>query len=217
MQLITNIAAVLFNWQNALLSKYPGLHIAYSESLDYRDSAVEIRSQNLVWDKTNPSFSALTYTRSKPLDWATTHRAAKISAHEYDALAGNVKIYKSWYGNLDIDFLYVASKPIELDTFEIMYHAEDGISSIDSFQVDLTKTYNLGAWEYQCIWNEELSLLEVKYGETYYKAVKGSLKIDGIYHIYDTTSGRIESINFDIFSYDGLVANSSLIHSEVIT
>jgi hypothetical protein len=205
--LVSNIAVVLRNWQNALLTKYSGLHIAYAESLSYKEGEVDIRSQNLVFDKDNPSFQAFVYNRSKPLSWATTHRAAKTGGYEYDSVNDIVKLYDSWYGEIDINFVFVSPAPQYLDIFEITYHAENGISDIDKFYVDLTKTYNLGVWEYQCIWNTELSNLDIKYGDMYYKAVGGSLKIDGIYNIYTVDTGRIEKINLDIFSYDGLTVD----------
>lgn len=206
MQLISNTAVVLRNWQNALLTKYSGLHIAYAESLSYRDSVVDVRSQNLVFEKDNPSFQAFVYNR-KPLTWSTTHRAAKTGGLEYDSVNDVVKVYKSWYGKLDIDFLFISPAPNYIDIFEVLYHTEEGISSIDKFNVDLTKTYNLGVWEYQCIWDTELSSLDIKYGETYYKAVSGSLSINGIFNIYSFDTGRIEKINLDIFSYDGLTTD----------
>lgn len=217
MQLITNIALVLRDWQNALRVKYSDIHIAYAESLNYAEGIVDIRSQNLVWEKDNPAFQALVYNR-RPLKWATTHRAAKTGGYEYDAIGDIVKIYKSWYGEVELDFVFISPAPQYIDAFEIMYHIEDGISGIDEFTVDLTKTYDLGVWKYQCIWDTELKSLDIKYGDTYYKAITGSVKICGMYHIYTYDVGRIEQINFDIFSYNNVnIDNSILLEGDVIT
>jgi hypothetical protein len=217
MELISNIALTLRGFKNACLAKQDNLNMVYSHNATYKDDIVEMRGEHVLKDKVEDTYNLLAYKRDV-LKWATTHRAAKASPIEYDIAETKVKVYKSWYGEIGVDFIFYSPSPKDIDNFEIQYHTETSITGIDEFYVDLTNI-GLDRWTYQCIWDEEMKSVDFIYNDVYYKAIKGRVIINGQYLLFSNLSGRIETINLDIFSYDGLLANPNnpILSSKIIT
>ncbi len=169
-------------------------------------------------DEVTGTFNLFAFSR-EALDWGTTHRAAKMNIKDYDSSISKLKLYKAWYEKIPVNFVFYAPNPKYMEDFEIRYHVEEGISGISGFTLDLQQTLGLGQWQYQCIWAEKLKNLDMVYNDVYYKAVGGSVIIQGPCLLFDRDTGRIETIDFSVFDYTDLIANRTnpLLSHEVIS
>jgi hypothetical protein len=199
--MVNNLALTLLALKKKILTLNTNISVVYDDTLDYKGGCIETRDQNLIENEYKKSLPILAFKHSA-LNKVFSHRASKQSPSNYNS-GLSADVYKSWYGELILDFIFYAQHPKDIDQFSIEYHTEMNLAKIDEFNVNLTN-FGLGDWNYQCIWSESLDNLQFKYDEVYFKSVAGSVRVIGWYHTFSDVIAKLNKINLSVFQYDGI-------------
>lgn len=123
--------------------------------------------------------------------------------------AGLSEVYRSIYGDFDLNFRYYTRKAEDLERFEIAYLAEEGISGTTEVRVDLNQV--IGGTQPYYLSFSEFTDEEFQSDNVYYKAVAGTIKVRGHYLLFRGNAKQILHINSRIKTFESELLSSRFI------
>ena len=189
----------------------PDLKYVYDEKLSYVSGVSKFRADNnqLGSAADTSVFPLFIFSRSvlRHENDGISRRAVTECARKVNTELGTAEIFNFMHGVFDIRFMYVVPHAEQLETFEICYLSERGISDRKSFELDysqLPDTYvgdeDLGKWTYFLKFNGELQEKIIEDEGNYYKAVMGEISVRGWYFLMRGTMPVITQINFSVLN-----------------
>lgn len=201
-EVISTVALSLNAFIQAVKLEIPDIRTVYDEKLSYETALEAVRANNNLEQITADAFPVFAFRRSV-LRYADPsgpgRRASGILAKRNvngSGLDNTSEIYRLVHGEYDVNFLYITKDVSSMEKFEILYLAEEGISSYKELEVDLNAELGLSLPYYV-----DYPPLEDKVFETdgnFYKMIQGTVKIRGFYPVLRAKSKHILEINAKI-------------------
>lgn len=208
-EVTTTVTLTLAALMEAFKREIPELKMVYDEKFSYESAVENFRANNNL-NKENTNMYPLFAFKRSVLRHSETHgpgrRATGIMARRDMSTLEKPKtsnVYRLVHGEFDVNFLYITKEIAKLELFEILYLAEEGISSYKEISVDLTT--ELGAIFPYYVDYAPLEDKVFEIDNVSYKAIQGSVKVRGFYPVLRAEAKHILEINTRILSFLGAV------------
>jgi hypothetical protein len=203
-RVVTTVALTLASLIDNFKTVITDLNVVYDEQGTYESTIAKIRSDNKQKNKLTADFypcfsfnrSAMQYCKNAP-----GHRALAIGPAMLP-IQGNNKSQLQFsfvQGDFDLNFMFITKSVLKLEEFEIKYLSENGLSQFKQFTVDLTPDLG-GPQNYFATFNP-LENKTFEHENNYYKMLTGSIKIRGMYYVFEGSSPVILSIQKRILDF----------------
>lgn len=183
--------------ENVIATQLPNTAVIYDDELSVNSALVKLKSRNQMMDHTNIGLPLFAFKRSilKYSDEFNKRQRINVLGSK-DSSSTN--LFRCVFGTIDIDFLYIVTNMNDAENFEISYLAENGISSIKQFSLDIP---DIGAADYYLVYND-LSDKSSFVENQYYKALAGNISLKGWYHTFKQSVNLVTTVNFKCFDYN---------------
>jgi hypothetical protein len=194
-QIFTNVPLVLKGHLDLVQGYLPNSGVVFDEGLSYPSGVAKYRA-DCAKRKQDAKATGLYIWNRSVLRWSPSGMSRRmVNQTALDNDTGNalsVDTYKFIQGEMDVNFLYVSQNISESQAFEITYLTEQGISGGKELTV-VALDSSLGSWNYQVEF-APLSGQLVSLDDVSYMGITGSLKIRGMFLVFNQTSSRILKI-----------------------
>jgi len=194
---LSTVALVMKALVDKLKTVEPNMHTVFDPQLDYESSINMVRANKpSQGNANNPTLPLLAFSRSSLRRQPDIgQRSARFAVNNLDKIAGTLDGYKVFRGEFDFRFVYFAKDISEIESFEIDYNSYEGFTKQTKITINIP---NLGELDYFITWTFPLDDITLSKEGNYYKAISGSVKVDGWFISGKTTFPVIKQINSDI-------------------
>ena len=210
MNAISTVGLVLDTYLSLFRAKISNIKLVYDEALTYETSISRWRTKNNMYCSKIETYPLFSFKRSvlKHVDAAMGHRAIteRVKNKINDT---KTEIYKALHAYTTLSFLYITETIEEVETFEVMYLSEDGISSIRAFSVDFSP---LGEFIYYTT-PKELADKTFESENNCYKMLAGEIDIRGYFPVLQRTGKHIFEIEAKIKNFWNSVLSTITINN----
>lgn len=192
-KVISTVALTLESFINHLKNaSIEDLKVVYDEKLSYETTVAAIRAQNnqnstnnISGDDPTNLYPVFSFRRS-PLRYvdpaAQGRRLSGANCVNYkNPETGKGSVFKVAHAEFDINFLYIAKSIADLEAWEVLYLAEDGITATKEIKVILQEE-GLPDLTYFLTYGD-LEDKNFEYEQNYYKSLTGTIKVRGFYPV----------------------------------
>lgn len=186
---------------DGIKAEIPNAKYVYDEKLTFESTVEKFRSDNNMKDKNTDLYPIFSFRRSVLRH--TPNGASKripIQTRTRQIDDNSSEVYTAIHGEIDIEFVYYTKQVEDLERFEVAYLAEEGISALKQFDVDLVAQTGQ-SWTYFLEYDGVLSDKSFASDNFYYKAVSGTIKMRGFYLLLRETAKHINDVKLKIQSY----------------
>ena len=210
---ISSATHLLYEFEQMVAQEMPGCAVVYDEELSYESGVRSLVAKGNYNASDLANMPIFIYNRSV---MRNTFLGLGLRTNNFDGIlrlpTGGAVNYTPIQGEFDINFMYVSKSVKDIEDFEIVYLAEEGISNTIEIPVNMA---DLGDFTYFLNYGE-LSDKQIVKDEVYYKAVLGSIVARGHFFTFRSTVSVIESIKLKIMTSRNLKDMDQLLAEKTI-
>jgi hypothetical protein len=213
---VSTVVLVIEQFISGIQIEIPDVKLVYDEKLSYETAVTKLRAdQNSDLDHKNtyPLFAFRRSVLRHAKDGVGRRGISDRQKHTIDET--KVKIFRSVYGEFDIDFLYITKSTEDLERFEIAYLCDESFSGNKELRVNFDEA--LGGYLPYFQTPGDLQDKTFEDSGNHYKMIQGQTTLRGFYPVLTGTSPVILSIRARILSFLETIAASHLMTEISVT